>query len=386
VRLLAGFVSMHISEFAGGFILQLIDDSQFDHLFLKDIPLLDVRAPVEFSEGAFPRATNAPILNDQERELIGICYKKKGQQQAIELGHQLVHAEVKQQRVALWQAFANENPQGVLYCFRGGMRSALSQQWLAEAGVEYPRIKGGYKALRNHLLKTIDQFCEQSTKMWVVCGRTGSGKTRVIHQVSHALDLEKYANHRGSAFGQRATAQPQQINFENTLAIEILKKTHQYHSALLVEDESKLIGKNLLPPKLKHKIQEGNLLIIEESLASRIQVVIDEYVVDLSAEHRKQDPINGWSTYQNYLLESLQRIRKRLGEKLFKELDSLMRNALEEQFASGETMLHGLWIEVLLTQYYDKMYDYQLNLKQGKLLFKGTRLQIIEFVNECSGL
>jgi len=118
--------------------LPQIDD--YRSILLNDIPLLDVRAPVEFDQGAFPLARNFPLINNQEREDIGIRYKKKGQDEAIKLGHELVQGEIKQQRVKHWQNFFEQHPLGVLYCFRGGMRSKISQQWIYEqTGHIYPR-------------------------------------------------------------------------------------------------------------------------------------------------------------------------------------------------------------------------------------------------------
>ena len=46
--------------------LPQIDD--YKRLFTTDIPLLDVRAPVEFLQGAFPNASNVPLINNEERQ------------------------------------------------------------------------------------------------------------------------------------------------------------------------------------------------------------------------------------------------------------------------------------------------------------------------------
>ena len=78
--------------------LKEIDD--LARLFLDDVPLLDVRAPVEFAEGAFPCAENLPLIDDEERHRIGITYKEEGQDQAIELGEQLVSGDRKARRIA----------------------------------------------------------------------------------------------------------------------------------------------------------------------------------------------------------------------------------------------------------------------------------------------
>ena len=110
--------------------IELPQTDDYRSLFLNKTPLLDVRAPVEFNQGAFPDAENFPLINNNERESIGKRYKHLGQDEAIKLGHQLVKGEVKSARVEHWETFFNKYPQGILYCFRGGMRSKISQQWI----------------------------------------------------------------------------------------------------------------------------------------------------------------------------------------------------------------------------------------------------------------
>ncbi len=215
--------------------MDTITSDQFVKVLLEQRPLLDVRAEIEFSKGAFPNTTNLPILNNSERGKVGHCYKHKGPDEAIELGHQLVSGKLKQQRLEGWLEFIQQNPQAILYCFRGGMRSKLTQQWLNEAGCKIPRLEGGYKALRNFLLDIVDDWAH-ANKLLVVAGRTGTGKTRVIHAVSSSLDLEGLANHRGSAFGKIPEPQPSQIDFENKIAIELLKLSQTSTQRILVED------------------------------------------------------------------------------------------------------------------------------------------------------
>ena len=96
--------------------LPLIDN--YSDLLTNDIPLIDVRAPVEFKQGAFPFARNLPLMNDEQRHLIGIRYKEQGQEKAIELGEELVTEEIKRNRVNDWIAFTQQHPHGALYCFR----------------------------------------------------------------------------------------------------------------------------------------------------------------------------------------------------------------------------------------------------------------------------
>ena len=180
---------------------------------------------MEFAKGSFPNAINAPLMNDEERHRTGICYKEKGQDKAIELGHQLVNGDIKAQRVEAWKRFAAQNPHGYLFCFRGGLRSRITQQWMHEAGVDFPLVKGGYKALRRYLIDSLEALVE-SSEFRILSGRTGTGKTRVLQQLPNPVDLEGLANHRGSSFGRQVSPQPAQIDFENRLAVAMLKAHH----------------------------------------------------------------------------------------------------------------------------------------------------------------
>ena len=102
------------------------NDPYLQELFLKKTPLIDVRAPVEFKEGSLPYSINLPIMNDEERHLIGTCYKTHGQEAAIKLGHELVSGSIKEERITSWVNFLSQNPTAEVFCFRGGMRSQIS--------------------------------------------------------------------------------------------------------------------------------------------------------------------------------------------------------------------------------------------------------------------
>jgi tRNA 2-selenouridine synthase len=130
----------------------------YKSLFFEDTPLIDVRAPVEFATGSLPNSVNLPILNDEERALIGTTYKTQGRETAIQLGHQLISGDVKEQRLQAWRSYIDLHPHAVIYCFRGGLRSQITQQWLKEAGIQRPLITGGYKAVRSFIIETIAYY------------------------------------------------------------------------------------------------------------------------------------------------------------------------------------------------------------------------------------
>jgi tRNA 2-selenouridine synthase len=355
------------------------DTDDYLSILLNDSPLLDVRAPIEFERGSFPAAVNAPLMNDGERHQVGICYKEKGQDAAIELGHQLVSGLVKEERIAAWKEFINRHPDGYLFCFRGGLRSQLTQQWIREAGLDLPLIKGGYKALRRFL---IDQLEERiaSSDFRIISGRTGTGKTRVLNQLPNPVDLEGLANHRGSSFGREVTPQPSQIDFENRLAVAMLKAHHRVGGPIYLEDESRLVGRCALPQSLRERMAEAPLLVLEQPMEERVRIIREDYVIKMAADFALRDgDETGWHNFEDYLLSALDRIRKRLGGERHQTLRQSMSAALENQRATGDVDGHDFWIQSLLENYYDPMYDYQLQQKAGRILVRGSPETIIEF-------
>ncbi|XEG74860.1 tRNA 2-selenouridine(34) synthase MnmH [Pseudomonas sp. abacavir_1] len=353
----------------------------YRELFLNDVPLMDVRAPVEYTKGAFPHTENLPLMNDIERQKVGTCYKQHGQQAAIALGHELVCGPLKAERIEAWLDFARRHPDGYLYCFRGGLRSQIVQQWMKEAGIEYPRVVGGYKALRGFLFDTTRAATEECSFV-LIGGLTGTGKTEVVAQLDNALDLEGHANHRGSSFGRRATPQPAQIDFENRLAIDILKKRHAGMSQFVLEDEGRIVGSCSLPLELYQGMQGYPLVWLEDSFEGRVERILKDYVIDLCAEfvEVKGAQEEGFEAFAAYLRKSLSGIVKRLGGERYQRLAAIMDEALDEQRRSGAVDLHRGWIEGLLGEYYDPMYAYQLESKASRIEFRGNHDEVVEYL------
>ena len=359
-----------------------IDITDYRDIFLHDRPLMDTRAPVEFTKGAFPGVVNLPLMTDAERQRVGTCYKQQGQQAAIVLGHELVCGAVKAARIQAWADFARAHPQGYLYCFRGGLRSQIVQQWLKdEAGIDYPRVGGGYKAMRTFLLNTLEQAVGQCD--WVLLGgMTGTGKTDVLNQLRNGLDLEGHANHRGSSFGKRATAQPSNIDFENRLAVDVLKKRAGGIEQFVVEDESRMIGSCALPLPLHKGMQTFPMVWLEDSVEGRVERILKDYVVDLCAEFIEVFGETGQRLFAERLTQSLANIHKRLGGERFQRLQAVLQEALAEQARSGAVELHQVWIEGLLREYYDPMYAFQRESKGARIEFAGEQGAVVEYLRE----
>ena len=341
----------------------------FHQLLTRNIPLLDVRAEIEYAKGAFPHATNIPILNNQERREIGLCYKHRGPQAAETLGNELVSGTVREERLAQWITFVKQYPEAYLYCFRGGKRSQIACDWLSAAGVPVPRIPGGYKAMRSYL---VDSFAD-TPHMVVVSGHTGVGKTDLLQHISSSIDLEGLANHRGSAFGKRLEPQPTQIDFENRLAVAVLK--NQDSPPIVLEDEGRLIGRIQIPAVFKDAMNTAPVVVLKEPIEQRIDRILHDYIV---AQFNELQTAHGAQAHQilsEQLLTATDAIRKRLGGMVHQQVRLLVSNALQ-QHASGNIEGHRSWIGMLLQQYYDPMYSYQLAQKQDRVVFSGSSEEI----------
>jgi len=357
------------------------DTEDFRALFLTHTPLLDLRAPAEFTKGAFPSALSLPLMSDEERAQVGICYKQDGQEAAIALGHQLVAGSVRQRRMTAWLEFAQLYPESYLYCWRGGLRSQTVQQWLAAEGVFLPRVIGGYKAMRRYLIDELTRSVE-SASFIIIGGKTGTGKTRAIQALQRMVDLEGLANHRGSSFGQMPTPQPSQIDFENSLSIALLRLLNPSSKPIFLEDEGRLVGRLYLPEVLRDKMRDADMVVVEEPLESRIDVVLEDYVVDLGRRYALLDAHDGAIAHQEKLLGDLGRIRKRLGGDRYQAVSELMTNAFAWQANTGDTSRHRQWIGDLLTHYYDPMYDYQLSQREGDRVYSGSRDEVVAWAKQ----
>ncbi|BBB22720.1 tRNA 2-selenouridine synthase [Abyssogena phaseoliformis symbiont OG214] len=351
----------------------------FNQLFINDTPLIDTRAPVEFIQGAFPHTHNLPLMSNEQRKLIGTCYKNKGQGEAIKLGHELIQDEVKNTRIKAWLEFIKSNPNGALYCFRGGLRSQITQRWIFEtSGIEYPRINGGFKALRRFLIDESGRIMSATTPI-VIGGQTGCGKTLLLDKIKAKIDLEGLANHRGSAFGNTTTSQPSQINFENELAIELIKNQHYTH--LIFEDEGSNIGTVHIPICVKDKTSQADLVLLKASVQERIIISMDAYVINMHQDFIYQDVINGFNNFANYWLGSLQKIQKRLGLARYKVIHKMITSALSQHQTKNQ--FDGFYpvIKSLFIDYYDPMYNYQIKKKNKRIVFKGNAREVLEYLN-----
>ena len=339
-------------------------------LLANETPIIDVRAPIEFNQGAMPNAINLPLMNNEERAAVGTCYNQHGSQKAVELGHQLVKGEIKAHRVAAWREACERFPSGFICCARGGMRSHIVQKWLAEIGIDYPLIEGGYKALRQATIEMTNELVQRP--IILIGGCTGNGKTTLVRSLPEGIDLEGFAHHRGSSFGRTIEAQFAQATFENYLAVDMLKKS-PYHSRWVLEDEGRAIGANGLPESLRIQMATAHLVVVDDLFERRMARLKEEYFDRMTHDFiEAYGEEKGWQEYSDYLHHGLYAIRRRLGAQRAAELTQLLDNALAAQKISANTEVHFSWLSPLLKEYYDPMYRYQLSKKQDKIIYTGS--------------
>tara|TARA_B110000090_G_C13374022_1_gene443213 strand:- start:227 stop:1306 length:1080 start_codon:yes stop_codon:yes gene_type:complete len=356
-----------------------INSADFRAIIKAKLPLMDVRAPIEFEKGAFNHSVNYPLMNNDERAAVGLCYKKKGQAAAIALGNELVAGQSKAGRLAQWHNFSQGHPQGYLYCFRGGLRSQTVQRWLKESGVNYPLLIGGYKALRQFLLNELEQLALHP--LMIVAGNTGSGKTPFLAHCANSLDLEGAAGHRGSSFGGFVTPQSSQINFENKLSEQYITGDYSLEHPLILEDEGRLIGSVHLPESLRQAMTLAPIVVIEESLEYRLEQIYQEYIIKMSDSYMLTYGVEqGFICFSEYLAQGLFKIRRRLGTERYIQLKAIQCEALTQQL-NGQSHYHLNWLKPLLSEYYDPMYQYQLGLKADRVVFRGNNKQCLAFLD-----
>ncbi|MEE4197730.1 MAG: tRNA 2-selenouridine(34) synthase MnmH [Bacteroidales bacterium] len=303
--------------------------------FARHIPVIDVRSPGEYDTGHIPGAMNIPIFDNEERALVGTAYKQEGREPAVFKGLEIVGYKL---RLFAEKArkIAHSN-QLLVYCWRGGMRSA-SMAWLFEtAGIKCYLLEGGYKAYR----KFGKSQLSKGQKLIILGGYTGSGKTAILQELAikgeQVLDLEHLANHKGSAFGALGEEkQPTNEQFENLLINEWL--SFDLSRPIWIEDESHSIGSNWIPRELFDQMRKAPLIKFDLDKQSRVERLIKEY-----AGYNPKDLEHG-----------ILKISKRLGGQHTKE-------ALEAIHAGNLKKA----IEIVLL-YYDKTYAFGMQKRTNQ--------------------
>src|ERR1700691_2412295 len=108
--------------------------------------VIDVRSPAEFAVDHIPGAINLPVLNDAQRVEIGTLYKQISAFEARKRGAALVARNIAEHLQSPYFAARDRKWKPLIYCWRGGKRSAAMTHVFREIGWDAAQLDGGYKS------------------------------------------------------------------------------------------------------------------------------------------------------------------------------------------------------------------------------------------------
>ncbi len=239
--------------------------------------IIDVRSPAEFAEDHVPGAINCPVLSNEERAEVGTLHAQSSGFEAKKRGAALVSRNIA--GIIDDLRGRNHDWAPLVYCWRGGQRSRSLAHVLNEIGWRAAQLDGGYRAYRRHVVAKLESL-PPGLRYRVVCGLTGSGKSRLINALeaegASVLDLEGLAMHRGSLLGDRPDApQPTQRMFESL----VLAKLASFDGShpVFVESESRRIGRVQVPDALLAAMRASPCIRVDLPNASRVALLEEEY-------------------------------------------------------------------------------------------------------------
>ncbi len=240
--------------------------------------VIDARTPAEFAIDHIPGAINCPVLDNDQRVIVGTLYQQQGAFEAKRVGGAMVSANIARH---LQDSFADKPAQWkpLVYCWRGGLRSGSMVTVMRLVGWDAQQLAGGYKTWRRHVIAQIEALCPQ-LDLRVLVGATGSAKTRVLQALAlqghQVLDLEDLAAHKGSLLGALpGQAQPSQTAFETRIA-EILDRI-DLSRPVFVEGESRKIGRVALPQPLVDRMRASGCVEIDATAEARLAYLLRDY-------------------------------------------------------------------------------------------------------------
>lgn len=299
-----------------------------ESLTLERPQYIDVRSPSEYAHDHIPGAVNIPIFDDIERKEIGTMYRHAGRSEAITRGLEIGGEKIPS---IVTELNSFENRSIVIYCARGGMRSSSVASLVSSLGFRVCRLASGYKGYRHYVLEMLAGM-KSDRPLFVLQGLTGTGKTEIIRHCENSIDLEGMAGHRSSLFGGIGLIQNTQKRFESLLVHRLRElDSSAYH---LIEGESKKIGNLHIPPDFYAYMKQSPVIYVQADLERRIEIITAEYSRGIDTGR---------------VVEIVQSLKMKLGSQTVETLIEL--------FNRGN--LHD-FVEILLLQYYDPLYNYSL--------------------------
>lgn len=298
----------------------------------KPLAIVDVRSPSEFAESNIPGSVNIPIFTDEERAEIGTIYRKVSPDAAKEKGLEIVSAKLPN----FIKEFANlPEEEKVVYCWRGGMRSKTSATLIDLMGINAKRLIGGIRGYRTWVVEKLEELAtEFKPKALVINGYTGSGKTKILTALQEkgypVLDLEGMANHRGSVFGMIGKMAHNQKVFDLMFVERALQVKESPY--VLLEAESKRVGRVTLPDFLLNIKEQGYHIFVNLPMEERVLNILEDY--------------RPWD-FSNECISAFQRIKKRI--------HTPIATQIEKDLETGE--YHSA-VKLLLEYYYDPRYHH----------------------------
>jgi len=307
--------------------------------------IIDARSEGEYAEDHLPGAVNWPSLNDDERKIVGTQYKQISAFEAKKQGAALVAKNI----AAHIEREVLDKPrewQPLVYCWRGGKRSGSLALILDQIGFKVTLVDGGYKAFRAALVADLPALAARHSYQ-VVCGTTGSGKTRLLHalaaQGAQVLDLEALANHRSSVLGMiPGSPQPSQKAFDSRIWAAL--RSFDPARPVYIESESKKVGNVAVPEGLIAAMRASPCLQLELPEDERVALLLEDYdffVKDIAffcdrlgalTEARGKETVQDWQARaQNGDVASVVR------ELLVKHYDPVYLQSMRRNFTQYES-------------------------------------------------
>ena len=130
-------------------------------------------------------------------------------------------------------------------------------------------------------------------------------------------------------------------------------------------------------------MKQSPLILLEASIDERIDITFQEYIIESLAEHQSHNGDDaGFQSWAEQLQTSIDKIQRRLGGVRYKELKALLSDAIQQQLSTGDAHQHKDWIRLLLIDYYDPMYDFQISKKQERVVFRGHQEEVLSYLKQ----